>query len=59
MFFKNLLLHHFGSYDRFEVAFDAGIKVIIGANATGKTQLIGALFAALIGNPLRTLPAQR
>ncbi|MBR8431675.1 putative DNA binding domain-containing protein [Burkholderia cenocepacia] len=51
MFFKSLLLHHFGSYDRFEVAFDAGINVITGDNATGKTQLIGALFAALIGKP--------
>ncbi|MGC5802690.1 RNA-binding domain-containing protein [Ralstonia pseudosolanacearum] len=45
------MLHHFGSYDRFEVAFDAGINVITGDNATGKTQLVGALFAALIGKP--------
>ncbi len=51
MFFKSLVLHHFGSYDRFEVAFEAGINVITGDNATGKTQLIGALFSALIGKP--------
>lgn len=51
MFFKSLLLHHFGSYDRFELSFDAGINIITGDNATGKTQLVGALFAALIGKP--------
>ncbi|MGD7330190.1 AAA family ATPase, partial [Ralstonia pseudosolanacearum] len=44
MFFKSLLLHHFGSYDRFELSFDAGINIITGDNATGKTQLVGALF---------------
>ncbi|RQZ81306.1 hypothetical protein DF058_34440 [Burkholderia cenocepacia] len=51
MFFKSLALHQFGSYDRFEVAFETGINVITGDNATGKTQLIGALFSALIGKP--------
>lgn len=49
MFFKNILLNNFGSFDRFEMALNAGINIIEGNNGAGKTQFIGAVFAALIG----------
>ncbi len=49
MFFKKISLNNFGSFDRFEMTFSAGVNIIEGNNGVGKTQLIGALFAALIG----------
>lgn len=51
MFFKSLSLNHFGSFDHFKMTFNPGMNVIVGENGTGKTQLVGALLAALIGKP--------
>ncbi len=49
MRFKQIDIRNFGSFESLNVKFGLGINIVQGANATGKTQLIGALIAALIG----------
>lgn len=51
MFFTKLFLRNFGSFDHLEMTFKTGMNVICGHNGVGKTQLAGAIFAALIGKP--------
>lgn len=49
MFFGKLSLRNFGSFDQFDMTFKEGMNVICGDNGAGKTQLVGAVVAALIG----------
>lgn len=50
MFFSKLSLRNFGSFDTAEFSFsEQGLNVIHGGNGTGKTQAVGAIFAALMG----------
>jgi hypothetical protein len=49
MHFRQIDIRNFGSFENLNVKFGSGINVIEGANATGKTQLTGAIIAALIG----------
>lgn len=49
MLFGKLSLRNFGSFDQFDMTFKEGMNVICGDNGAGKTQLVGAVFAALIG----------
>jgi hypothetical protein len=44
---ERLQIERFGSFERAELRFAAGINVFIGANGTGKTHAMKALYAAL------------
>lgn len=49
-----LKLSNFRSYRRAEVRFTPGVNVVVGANATGKTNLLEAAWFALRGGSPRT-----
>ena len=59
MFFDNLRAQNFGPFDEINVSFRPdGLNIVYGSNASGKSQLAGAILAALIGKPaLRIEPA--
>jgi len=51
MYFKKLVIINFGPFRDFHISFSpVGVNLIVGANGTGKTQLIGAIRFALLGN---------
>ena len=55
MFVARLRLVNFRSYDDVTVEFDPGLNVIVGPNASGKTNLLeGAFFALRAGSPRTT-----
>ncbi len=41
---NRLTLHHFRNYDSLDIALDAGIHLVSGQNAQGKTNLLEALY---------------
>lgn len=45
---------NFRNYDRLELEFDAGLNLICGLNAQGKTNLLEALYVCGIGKSFRT-----
>lgn len=50
MHIKNVSIRNFGPFSDANFAFsDSGISVVLGSNATGKTQLCGAIVAAIVG----------
>ena len=50
MYFSNIKLKNFGPYSDAEFHFEPNtVNWVIGNNATGKTQLAGALVAAIVG----------
>lgn len=49
MYYGKLSLSHFGPFRHLDIAFNPGMNVICGGNGTGKTQLAGAIFSALVG----------
>ncbi|HEY0683000.1 MAG TPA: RNA-binding domain-containing protein [Steroidobacter sp.] len=52
MFFDRISLKNFGPFESAEFAFRPGVvNVIVGQNGSGKSQLTGAIVAALIGRP--------
>lgn len=52
MFVARLRLVNFRSYDDITVEFDPGLNIIVGPNASGKTNLLeGAFFALRAGSP--------
>ena len=52
MFVTRLRLVNFRSYDDVTVEFDPGLNIIVGPNASGKTNLLeGAYFALRAGSP--------
>jgi hypothetical protein len=57
MRFKQIDIRNFGSFENLNVKFGSGINVIEGANATGKTQLTGAIIAAIIGKSALSIDA--
>lgn len=59
MFFGKLSLTNFGPFHHFDMAFKDGMNVICGGNGTGKTQLTGAMLAALIGESAIRINASR
>ena len=54
MFLNELRLVNFRSYCDSEVTFGPGLNVVVGANATGKTNLLEGAFFALRGTSPRT-----
>ena len=54
MFLRDLRLVNFRSYCDASVAFGEGLNVVVGANATGKTNLLEGAFFALRGSSPRT-----
>ena len=52
MYFSRLSVTNFGPFEQAYVAFrPAGLSVIVGGNGSGKTQLAGAIVAAVVGKP--------
>src|ERR1700733_1665571 len=49
MRFKEIEIRNFGSFADLNVKFGPGINVIEGLNETGKTQVMGAVIAAVLG----------
>jgi DNA replication and repair protein RecF len=49
----NLRLQHFRSYDDASFEFDAGVNIIVGPNASGKTNLLEAVLVIARGNSYR------
>ncbi len=49
MRFKEIEIRNFGSFADLNVKFGPGINVIEGMNGTGKTQVMGAVIAAVLG----------
>ena len=54
MFVSTLRLINFRSYCDAAVAFGNGLNVVVGANATGKTNLLEGAWFALRGSSPRT-----
>ena len=53
MFLKKILLDHYRNYGRQEFVFSAGFNLIIGPNASGKTNLMEAIYLLSSGNSFR------
>ncbi len=51
---RRLQLEHFRNYPRQELALGAGLHVVAGANAQGKTNLLEAIYLAATGHSPRT-----
>lgn len=47
-------LQNYRSYSDSSFEFEPGINIIVGPNASGKTNLLDALYLALVGAPIRT-----
>jgi DNA replication and repair protein RecF len=46
-------LHHFRSYQEYDVSFNAGVNIIVGPNGSGKTNLLEALYVLSSGGSFR------
>lgn len=53
----NIRLQHFRSYDDVSYDFDPGVTIIVGPNASGKTNLLEAVLVAAHGSSYRTKDA--
>jgi len=53
MFLKKILLDHYRNYDRKEFIFNPGFNLIIGPNASGKTNLMEAIYLLSSGDSFR------
>lgn len=52
MYFENLRIQNFGPLSTIDLEFASrGLNIIFGPNGSGKTQLIGAIWVALTGDP--------
>jgi DNA replication and repair protein RecF len=54
MLIKKLVLNGFRSYERAEFVPDAGLNLLYGANAAGKTNVLEAVFLCALGRSHRT-----
>lgn len=50
---SDLRLQHFRSYDDDSFEFDKGVNIIVGPNASGKTNLLEALLVSCVGGSYR------
>jgi DNA replication and repair protein RecF len=51
---KKLTLRNFRNYNEQEIVFDDGLNVLVGKNAQGKTNILEAIFFAVIGKSFKT-----
>lgn len=52
MYVKHVSLSNFGPFSKANFEFSgAAINIVVGSNAAGKTQLCGAIIAAIVGRP--------
>lgn len=58
MHFNEIVLRNFGSFEDLTVSFRPGLNVIEGQNATGKTQIVGAIIAAIVGKSALSIDEQ-
>ena len=58
MMLDSLRLQHFRSYGDEGFEFDAGVNIIVGPNASGKTNLLEALLVACRGSSFRAKDAE-
>ena len=54
MFIKRLTLKGYRSYKNITFDFDSGLNILIGNNAQGKTNVLEAIFFAVIGKSFKT-----
>lgn len=54
MLLKSLLLQNFRNYTKADFHFDSGVTVVVGANASGKSNLIESIYLLATGNSRRT-----
>src|SRR6266567_8034634 len=54
MFLKSLSLQHFRNYSKATLPFDQNLTVIVGPNASGKTNLVEAISLLSFGKSFRT-----
>ncbi|MDE7390790.1 MAG: DNA replication/repair protein RecF [Lachnospiraceae bacterium] len=50
---NRLELKNFRNYERQEVVFDEGLNILVGKNAQGKTNILEAIFFAVIGKSFK------
>lgn len=51
---SKLTLRNFRNYNEQEIVFDDGLNVLVGKNAQGKTNILEAIFFAVIGKSFKT-----
>ena len=54
----SLRLQHFRSYDDVSFEFDPGVTIIVGPNASGKTNLLESVLVVALGSSYRTKDAE-
>lgn len=54
----SLRLQHFRSYDDARFTFTDGVNIIVGPNASGKTNILEAVLVAALGNSFRARDAE-
>ncbi len=54
MYIKKLILKDFRSYKNKEFLFSDGLNILVGKNAQGKTNVLEAIFFAIIGKSFKT-----
>ncbi len=54
MYLTKLILSNFRNYEHLQLEPDAGLNLITGENAQGKTNLLEAIYLLATGRPLRT-----
>lgn len=54
MYFTSIRLQNYRSYSDSSFEFEPGVNIIVGKNATGKTNLIDALYFSANGSPIKS-----
>lgn len=54
MHIKNLTVRSYRNYENSQFDFDDGLNILVGKNAQGKTNILEAIFFAIIGKSFRT-----
>ena len=54
MYIENITLKNYRSYKEASFKFSPNLNIIIGKNAQGKTNILEAIFYAIIGKSFRT-----
>ncbi len=54
MLIRNLKLTNYRTYDKLDISFEKGLNFILGRNASGKTNIVEAIYFLSIGHSFRT-----